>query len=383
MNAHYLNLRAKHATHLENAKTIATRVESERRDFTADERREVEQHLSDAKSLEPAMRQAKADAEVRQTLAGLGDPYPSSSTGTRLAAHAADGRAWGKSVATHLVNAARTTGVKSLTSGSIDIPSPVATEVGGLPQQPRLIDLLIDRQQLAGNSFEYLRQTARVNNAAPVADNALKPTSTFTVTPIEDRARVVAHISDPFPERFLSDYDALGRWLSDEMHEGVLQALEGEILGGDGTGEHFAGLLATSGTVAVPYAVDAFTTIRRARTALQVLGEKPSAWVMHPTDLEAIDLTEDGTGRLYLADGNGTNALFGGLPRIASTRIPAGQAILADWAQMRLYVREAVRLDFDKSGTLFTRNEVVARAEGRFGWAVLRPQAAAIVDLTP
>jgi hypothetical protein len=75
--------------------------------------------------------------------------------------------------------------------------------------------------------------------------------------------------------------------------------------------------------------------------------------------------------------------VFGGLPRIASTQVPAGVAILGDWRLARLFVRESMRLDADRSGVSFTRNRVTLRAEGRYGIGYLRPQAFAVLDLTP
>lgn len=42
---------------------------------------------------------------------------------------------------------------------------------------------------------------------------------------------------------------------------------------------------------------------------------------------------------------------------------PAGTAILGDWRQTRLFIREDVKLDADRPGERFTRNEVVLRVE--------------------
>lgn len=402
----YEKMREELVAHVKCAREIADTADREGRDLTADERRDVEAHVEQAKTLKRCIEKGQVDQRMRRTLASLDDHRDDGSTFTHVdpvtghtveidartggpaakAAYRGRAGAWAKTVADRLTAAARHTGVKALTTGSIDVPSPVTTGVVALPQQPRVLDLVVDRQALTSTTFEYLRQTARNNNAAPVADGGTKPTSAFTVTPIEDRARVVAHLSEPFPERYLADYQALTRWLDEEMNEGVLQAIEGEMLSGDGTGEHFTGVLNTSGVVAVAWNTDLFRTVRKARTAMELLGERPTAWVMNPADLETVDLTTDDMGRYYLTGGGGDgkiDALFGGLPRIPSNRIPAGTAILADWTQSRLLVREDVRLDMDKSGTLFQTNQVVLRAEGRFGWAVLRPQAFAVVDLTP
>ena len=62
--------------------------------------------------------------------------------------------------------------------------------------------------------------------------------------------------------------------------------------------------------------------------------------------------------------------------------IPEGTAVLGDWNQLRLYVREGVRLDIDAGGALFTRNQAIIRAEARIGVGVLKPSSFAVIDLT-
>ncbi|PVB19106.1 phage major capsid protein [Mycobacteroides abscessus] len=298
------------------------------------------------------------------------------------------GTGWASRAATAVLAMGGTEG-RNVVSGSIDIPELVEIEVRPMARPQRLIDLLVNRKPLAENSFEYLRQTLRTNNAAPVPDGSLKPTSLLTATPITDRARVIAHLSEPVVIRLLEDHRELERWLHDEMVEGVLDALEQQVISGTGSGENMVGLLTVAGTTPVPFAVDKTTTLRKARTALQLLGEQPNAVVLNPHDAEDIDLTRWGAQGGYLTDGyTDTNAssgnVFGGnqIQRVISPSMPAGTAVVGDWEQLRLYVREATRLQIDTAGELFTHNQVIFRAEGRFGLGILRPSAFAIADLT-
>jgi HK97 family phage major capsid protein len=141
-------------------------------------------------------------------------------------------------------------------------------------------------------------------------------------------------------------------------------------------------------------------TLRKAVTALQNIGVRPNAWVLNPSDVEALDLLrysiefdpENATDspQKYLLDGyvngvaNSAN-IFGdpSIHRVVSTSVPAGTAILGDWSQIRLYVREGMRLDIDAGGAHFTNNTAVLRAEMRAVAAHLRPASFAKVDLTP
>ncbi|SHP85347.1 HK97 family phage prohead protease [Mycobacteroides abscessus subsp. abscessus] len=297
------------------------------------------------------------------------------------------GTGWASRAATAVLAMGGTEG-RNVVSGSIDIPELIEIEITPKARPQRLIDLLATRKPLSENSFEYLRQTVRTNNAAPVPDGALKPTSILTATPITDRARVIAHLSEPVVIRLLEDHRELERWLHSEMEEGVLDALEQQVISGNGSGENMVGLLTVAGTTPVPFATDKTTTLRKARTALQLLGERPNAVVLNPLDAEDVDLTRWGASGGFLLDGFAdTNAssgnVFGGnqIQRVISPSVPAGTAIVGDWEQLRLYVREAVRLQIDTAGELFTHNQVVFRAEGRYGLGILRPSAFAVVDL--
>ena len=79
----------------------------------------------------------------------------------------------------------------------VDLPTPLMD----LPFPQRLIDVIGNRMSIDSYTFEYYQQTARVNEAAPVADLALKPTSTFTVEAVSGRAQIIATLSQPCPVR--------------------------------------------------------------------------------------------------------------------------------------------------------------------------------------
>lgn len=304
------------------------------------------------------------------------------------------------------VQAIRETGGESraISSGSLDVPSLLSPNVTAMPRPSRLIDLLVNRETLSSTAYEWFEQTVRTNEAAPVADLGAKPTSTLTITPKTDRARVLAVLSQPAPIRLWNDNPQVVSWLQSELVQGVYDALEYQVISGDGTGENFTGLLHTSGTTAVAYDTDLPTTLRSAITSLQVLGaingvdgDGNVAWVLNPADAQALDLlrysvsysaTTDETSELgFLTDGyTNTNArsanIFGDYPRVISNSIPAGTAILGDWDMLKLYIRQQMTLAIDAGGSLFTTNAFILRAELRAGIAPLMPSRFAIIDLT-
>ncbi|GAT17620.1 phage major capsid protein [Mycolicibacterium thermoresistibile] len=283
---------------------------------------------------------------------------------------------------------------RAIASDSVDVPTLVESEVSAKERPSRLIDLFTNRKAIEGNAFEYYRQTVRTNNATAVADGGTKPTSVFSLELVDDRARVIAHLSEPMPIRLFQDHPELNRWLDTEMAEGVLDALEAQVIAGDGEGENLTGLLSTTGTTSVAFDTDLPTTMRSAVTALQLIGAQPNGWVLNPADAQTINLLRFQWGGTEAADAGflldgyqNTNAGSGNVfgpttPRVVSNSVPEGTAILGDWGQLRLYVREGVRLDVDAGGDLFTTNQAIVRAEGRFGIGVLKPLSFAIVDLT-
>lgn len=289
---------------------------------------------------------------------------------------------------------------RAVISGSVDVPSLIPLGVIGIPHPTRVIDLLTNRVSIPSHAYEYFVQSARTNLAAPVADHGLKPTSVLTVRAVNDHARVHAHVSEPLPLRIWFDSVAITSWLSSEMVAGVLDSIEAEAINGNGSGEHQVGVLGLEGLSTpsdrthVAYTTDLPTTLRSAVTALQNLGEVPTGWVLNPADAQQVDLLRWGASGGLLTDGYQSNPaddvgsssnIFGSdmIPRVVSKSMPVGTAVLADWSMLQLFVREGTRLDLDASGTLFTHNEIMMRAEARVGIGVLRPQAFAVVDLTP
>ena len=63
--------------------------------------------------------------------------------------------------------------------------------------------------QHSSPEFAYLRQTTRTNNAAVVAEGAVKPTRVYTVAKLPNSLVVVAHLSEGIPRFWLIDQVSL------------------------------------------------------------------------------------------------------------------------------------------------------------------------------
>lgn len=379
MNERHTMLKTKAQFAGESARLLVEKADRERRAMTAAERSQFDGLIAEGRQALDQIDQLKSDQNImdqaKAFAASVGSPISSSSKPRGVKA-----RDWAAGVAKQMGQTADHLNVKALINGNIDVPNVISSSPVTLPDNPtRLIDLLVNNQPLTGGrEFEYVRQTVRQNNAAPVADNALKPTSIFTWDPFTDTAKVIAHLSEPIPERFFSDFASLLQILESEMFRGVREAVEAQVVLGDGEGENMTGFFATSGVVNQAYTTSLFTTLRKARTGFQTREEVPTAWAFNPADAERFDLSQDANDRYY----DDLKNIFGDVRQVVSNSIPAGQALLGDFDQCGLFVREDIQFAADRSGPLFDRNQVKLRAEGRFGFAVLRPQAFTIVDLT-
>lgn len=291
-------------------------------------------------------------------------------------------QAWAKSVAHNLRNSGSGLGVKALLSGEVATPS--AVEVAALPAVPvRLLDL-IPREALNEHTFSYLRQVLADNQSAVVADNALKPTSVYSFEEIEDKARVVAHLSEPFPIRYATDHASMIQVLDGQMQAGLLETIERLIVSGTGAGEEWKGILNTTGVTQVSFATDMVTTLRKARTTLENKGQPITAVAMNPVDIEAMDLLrEGGTTGGFLLDTDAYERIFGaGVRGVPSLAVPQGKAIAGNWDVTRLMVRQGAHtLAATQSGDLFDKNQMKLRTEGRFGFKFSQPGGLAVVDL--
>ena len=147
------------------------------------------------------------------------------------------GRAWAEQVSEKLHRMSGGAEKRAVVSGSIDIPSwskPRSCRSHGHSGSSTYSRIALRWRELVRVlPADRARQQRRARRRQPV-----KPTSVFTVEPVIDRCRVIAHLSEPTPVRLWDDHTELQNWLTAEMVGGVLDALEDQVIRGDGTGEN-------------------------------------------------------------------------------------------------------------------------------------------------
>jgi HK97 family phage major capsid protein len=409
--------------HLTAARDLAAKAEAEGRDLTGEERAAVVKAMDDAKALKARLDQKHADAELLHSVLALGEgldltdptapqprPVPAGkgrTAGERFA-EAPEFAAWMKSVAPNgripesakglHSPAVQFAGIKALLTGASD------TSVGALVvpdrapgadfgYRPLTIRSLVTNGTTGSDAVEFVRETSRVNNAAPVAEataasgtSGTKPESSFALEKVVEPVKTVAHWV-PATKRAMSDSAQIRTILDAFLLAGVEEELEDQIVQGDGSGENFTGILNTSGTTAQAWSSDLLTTTRKALTAVRTVGRAtPTAYVFNPADNEKLDLLREGSGSgAFLFGGPaqlGTQTLWG-KPRIESEAVPEGTGIVADWRLAVLWDREQASVQVsDSHGEFFIRNLLAFLCELRAAFGVLRPAAFVEIDLT-
>lgn len=274
-----------------------------------------------------------------------------------------------------------------------------------LGRKPLRIRDLCSNRRTTSDVVEYVAQTSHTNAAAPVAEatTSAAPTAPGSAGALvqaagggykpegawafEVRSTNVKTIAEwvPATKRSLADVAQLEGLINDELRLDVEESEENEIVNGDGTGEHFTGILQTSGIQAQAYATDVLTTVRKGVTKARTVGRvNPNAIVLNPADAEAIDLLKDANDRFYFGGpfAVGSTPLWG-LPVVESETVAAGTGLLGDFNKAVIWDREQTTVTMtDSHADFFVRNLVAILAEERLAFAVTRPTAFVSLDLT-
>jgi HK97 family phage major capsid protein len=394
---------------IEQAKALAEAAAAEGRALTSEERETVEAAISGAKAV-------KADAELRKAVDALGAELADAkvdastptaearTTGAKMFADPAF-KAWitdatrnGQPDVKSLPNSPSVSvgGIKATLLGNSDTsagatisndryaPIGIAYGRGGLTA----LDL-VTIGSTTSDAVEFARAMRitggqSVNAAAPVAEG--DPASESTLTFVKDTA-VVKDIRTFIPAsvRALSDSAQLETIANNYLTYAVQEELEDQIVNGNGLGENMTGIFNTGYVQAQAFDTDIITSIRKAIRKVQTVGNsRASAVLVHPEDNEKIDLLMDAQDT-YLFGGPATASTptIWGLPRVVSSAVPVGNAIVGDFRKSIIWERQPLTVAMYPQHSDYAIKGLVALvANARAAFGVLHPEAFCTVDLT-
>lgn len=255
-----------------------------------------------------------------------------------------------------------------------------------LPQRRLTIRSLLLPGTTTSNQIEYEREKLFTNNAAPVAEGALKPQSELQFEDATANVRTIAHWMRTSVQ-ILADAAGLQSIIDQRLRYGLAYAEEQQLLNGSGTGQNLLGLV----TAATPYTAPGSLTatsqvdIIRLMILQAALAEyPPNGIVLNPIDWAAIEMQKDDQGRYLIGNPQGTlSPTLWGLPVVATQAMGVDKALVGAFnLAAQIFDRQDATVDVStEDQDNFVKNKVTIRAEERLAMAIYRPQAIVYGDL--
>lgn len=291
------------------------------------------------------------------------------------------GRARGRAmVESAAITSANTTVGAGRSLGTSLVPADRRPSIVTPAQREFAVRDLIAGGNTGAGSIEFVQETGFTNNAAPVAETTQKPYSDLTFNLKTAPVRTIAHLFK-LSKQMLDDAAGLVAYVDLRGTTGLKLVEENQLLFGDGTGQNILGLIpqATVFDNALRKAGDTrIDTIRHAILQVRRAEYRATGIIMHPDDLEALELTKDAGGNYIIADPtNGGEGRVWRLPIVDTTAMPAGKFLTGAFGTAaQVFDRQQVTFELStENADDFEKNMATARIEERVALAVYRPES--------
>jgi HK97 family phage major capsid protein len=255
-------------------------------------------------------------------------------------------------------------------------------EIVGIPRRQLTIRQLLQVGRTTSNSIEYGKMKTRTNNAAVVAEGALKAESNYEWETADAPVRTIAHWV-PVSRQAMDDIPLLQSEIDGELRYGLDFVEEAEILKGDGTGQHLHGMVPQATQFVAPGSISVrapskIDVLRLAILQASLAEYSADGIVLNEIDWADIELTKDGENRYIFAN---VIQLAGpqlwGRPVIATHAMDEAEFLVGAFRMAaKIYDRmdtEVLISSEDRDN--FVKNMLTVRAEKRLAMAVKRPAA--------
>ncbi|AYO83665.1 phage major capsid protein [Methylobacterium brachiatum] len=255
-----------------------------------------------------------------------------------------------------------------------------------IPQRRMTVRALIAPGTTNSNLIEYDREKLFTNNAALVAEGALKPQSELQTEDASAPVRTIAHWMRASVQ-ILADAPGLRSMIDQRLRYGLAFVEEAQLLNGSGTGQNLLGLVTAATAYAAPGGLVATSQVDIVRLMIlqTALAEyPPNGIVMNPIDWAAVEMQKDGDGRYLIGNPQGTiSPTLWGLPVVATQAMGVDKALVGSFdLAAQIFDRQDATIEVStEDQDNFVRNKVTIRAEERLAMAIYRPQAIVYGDL--
>lgn len=278
------------------------------------------------------------------------------------------------------VMAAEVKAVTSATAGG-NIRSLRESGILELPRERQTIRSLIPVVPISTSSVDYTTQTLRTNNAAPVAEEALKPMSDFAWGSATVAVRTLAHLAK-ITRQALDDAPRLAGEIDSEMRYGLSFVEERQFLYGNNIGQNLHGIMPQATTFARPAGFGQMTgatnidVLRVAALQASLALFPADGIILNELDWAVIELTKATDGTYIIANPQGGIApRMWNLPVVPVQAMVAGEFCVGSFRTGAvIYDRMGVEvLISTENADDFEKNMATMRAEARVAIAVKRP----------
>lgn len=266
-------------------------------------------------------------------------------------------------------------------SGAALIPPDYRADVVALPYRRLAIRDLVAPGETTANAVTYPKMTARTNNAAPVAEGALKPQSDLAFNLVTTPVSTLAHFFVG-SRQMLDDAPALRSLIDTEAQYGLRLVEDSQMLYGDGTGQNLLGLMPQASVFAAPFPVAAATpldTLIQAIAQVEAQDLECDGMVLNVVDWRKMMAQKDAQGRYLSAGpfGPENSRRLWDLPVVTTNNLTKGQFLVGAFKSgAQIFDRMSVEvLVSTEHADFFVRNLIAIRAEERLAFTVKRPNA--------
>jgi HK97 family phage major capsid protein len=229
-------------------------------------------------------------------------------------------------------------------------------------------------------SYLYMEETTFTNSAATVAEAASKPEVALALT---ERTEIIRKIAGylPVTDEQLDDVPAARQYIDNRLGYMVRQILDTQIVAGNASGTNLVGInhSARSGVQQEAKSSDStHDATYKAMTKIRVNAfSEPNAAIFHPNDWQDVRLAVASGSGIYLfgpPSDPGVERIWG-LNVVQTTGMPEGTALVGDFNQAALLLREGLTMKVGYVNDDLIKNRQTIVAELRAAVAVFRPAA--------
>lgn len=265
------------------------------------------------------------------------------------------------------------------TSGGAMIQSDRADAVL-MPRRRLTVRALLGKGTTGSNMVEYPRQNVRDNQAATVAEGALKPESNYGFALAQAKVATIAHWV-AISRQAMDDAGQLRTIIDGELRYGLALREEAQLLLGDGVGTNLLGLIPQATAYDVtgqPAGISKFDVLLRALAQAELADLPSTGVIVNSGDWMRLQGLKDNQGR-YIGSGPMGTAMptAWGLDVVPSNSMPVGKFLVGNFANAAtIYDRLLpVVMISSEDRDNFIRNMLTVLCEERVALAVRQPAA--------